>query len=404
MGGLLQISYVRDMRWYITCILLFLSITIFAQDELVSDESPKFTAKGYLKNMSSFNWYDSLYFENLVHNRINLAWYPSSQFTAYLEFRNRVFVGDFVKKIPNYGDVVNSNNDFFKLSYNVIETESVIVNMMIDRAYVSWVKNDWEIKLGRQRINWGVNLAWNPNDWFNAYSFFDFDYEERPGSDAFRVSYYTGVASSIEVAAKIAEDMDHFVAAGMWKINKGTYDIQFLGGVANGDLALGAGWAGNLKGAGFKGEFTYFEKVVETEVNAFYDRMFLGALSVDYSFLNSLYLNGSIMFNSNGSNDPDFGFTLINQRIGGFTVRDLSPYYWSAFIQSGYQFSPLWFGGLSLIGYPGSTTFFINPSVSYSIVENLDLNVVGQLFFGDDAAGDYGSIAQSLFVRFKWSF
>ena len=37
-----------------------------------------------------------------------------------------------------------------------------------------------------------MNLVWNPNDLFNAFSFVDFDYEERPGSDALRIQKYTG--------------------------------------------------------------------------------------------------------------------------------------------------------------------------------------------------------------------
>ena len=148
--------------------------------------------------MSTFSWTpylgDTLWYDNLTHNRLNLAWYPNDEFTVIIEMRNRLFVGSSVNNFSNYGELIDSINDFFNLSYNVIDNENMVLNMMFDRLYVQWVKNDWEIKLGRQRINWGVNLAWNPNDWFNAYSFFDFDYEERPGSDAVRVTYYTGVA------------------------------------------------------------------------------------------------------------------------------------------------------------------------------------------------------------------
>ena len=54
----------------------------------------------------------------------------------------------------------------------------------------------------RQRINWGQTLVWNPNDIFNAYSYFDFDYIERPGSDAIRLQYYPDYSSAIEMAVK----------------------------------------------------------------------------------------------------------------------------------------------------------------------------------------------------------
>lgn len=381
--------------------------------------------------MSTFSWSpylgDTLWYDNLTHNRLNLAWYPNDDFTVIVEMRNRLFLGSSVKNFDNYGELIDSNNDFFDLSYTA-SSENAVLNMMFDRLYVQWVKNDWEIKLGRQRINWGVNLAWNPNDWFNAYSFFDFDYEERPGSDAVRATYYTGVASSVEVAAKIADTPDQFVAAGLYKMNKNSYDIQFLGGFAQGDGSLGTGWAGNLGLASLKGELTYFIPVVETTANTNYlidpsdttyfldingnkiklsekySSMFLGAISVDYSFKNSLYLNGSIMYSSIGDYDANLFGSAIGQQLGDFTVRDLSPYPWSSFIQASYQFTPLLFGGGAIMFYPGTNNFFINPMLTYSIITNLDIDAVGQLFFGDNQNGSYDAISKSVFVRVKWSF
>lgn len=381
---------------------VILSYASFAQE---SDEK-KVTFKGYLKNMGSFNYFnDELWVEDLTHNRLNFAWYPDEHFSVFVEFRNRLFLGDFVSDIPKYHKIIDSNNDYFDLSANLINSKSALLNVMADRVYVQWNKNDWELKLGRQRINWGVNLAWNPNDWFNAYSFFDFDYEERPGSDALRISKYTGVASSIEVAAKMAEDMDRFVGAAMWRINKWNYDMQFLAGLAQGDLALGTGWAGNLGKAGFKGEVSYFIPVTETAVNQTYDGLFLGAISVDYSFPNTLYLNGSVLYNSVAELNPSFGFSFVGARPGNFTVRNISNYRWSSFVQSSYQFTPLFSGGLSVIVYPGSNAFFVNPALTVSLKQNFDLDVVGQLFFDEDPLnGDYGSVSQSGFVRLKWSF
>lgn len=389
-----------------------------AQDDY---KEQKWAFKGYLKNMSTFSWSpylaDTMWYDNLTHNRLNLAWYPTNEISVYVEMRNRLFVGSSVSTIPNYGELIDSNNDFFNLSYNVIDNEDVVLNMMFDRLYIQWVKNNWEVKLGRQRINWGVNLAWNPNDWFNAYSFFDFDYEERPGSDAVRVTYYTGVASSVEVAAKIADSHNEFVAAGMYKLNKYNYDIQLLGGIAQGDISLGTGWAGNLGLASLKGELTYFLPVIETTANTNtnilgeiipgserYSSMFLGAISLDYSFANSLYLNGSVMYSSIGDYNANLFGSALGQQLGSFTVRDLSPYPWSTFIQSSYQFSPLLFGGAAVMFYPGTNNFFINPYLTYSLVQNLDIDLVGQIFFADNQNGSYDAISKSAFVRVKWSF
>jgi hypothetical protein len=392
------VSYIRSILAF--ALLGFCTLAL-AQDD--PEKPPKFTAKGYLKEMASFNFLgDSLLFQNLVHNRLNFVWYPTSEFTVYAELRTRLINGDLVRKIPDYSKFVDSNNDYWDLSANLIDTRTTLLTTMIDRLFIQWAHGNWEVKAGRQRINWGVNLAWNPNDWFNAYSFFDFDYEERPGSDALRISYYTGAASSVEVAAKLAKDVDHFVGAAMWKINKFNYDLQFLGGIAQGDIAMGTGWAGNLKGAGFKGEMTYFHRAVDTEFNQGYTNMFLGAVSMDYSFANSLYLNASVMYNSQGSAHPEIGFITVGLKPG--TVRDLSPYTWSTFIQSAYQISPLFYSSLALIGYPGSDTFFVNPGLTISALQNLDIDLIGQLFYGKKQNGNFGSVLWAAYIRIKWSF
>lgn len=368
-----------------------------------TEKPKKLILRGYIKDMLSLSYLgDSSLYQNLVHNRLNFAWYASPSLTLYAEFRNRLITGDYVKKIPNYGQLIGYSDEYLDLSANLISSGSTIFNTAADRLYVQWSKDNWEIRAGRQRINWGVNLAWNPNDWFNAYSFFDFDYEERPGSDALRIIHYTGPASSLEVAAKMANDIDHFVGAAMWKVNRWDYDIQFLAGMVQGDMGMGAGWAGRLGNAGFKGEFSYFHKVVETAVNKNYTNMFLGAISADYSFPNSLYLNGSVMFNSEGLLHPGFGSIVFGLQPG--TVRSLSPYKWSSFLQAGYQINPLLNSGLAVIGYPGSDSFFLNPSLTLSVLQNLDLDIVGQLFYGTDGQSDFGSLFRAFYLRLKWSF
>ena len=178
------------IRLLLVLVIVALAQPALAQDEEVSER--KWVLNGYVKDLVTFNIVkdnpilgDEVLIDNLVHNRINFKWYPTANFSAVLELRNRLFHGDLVKILPNYSEFIDVNNDFFDLSANVVDRNNVVLHTMIDRLYIQWNKADWEVKLGRQRINWGTNLVWNPNDLFNAYSFFDFDYEERPGADAF---------------------------------------------------------------------------------------------------------------------------------------------------------------------------------------------------------------------------
>lgn len=380
-------------------LLIFLGPFLAQARESDAKKERNWTLNGYVKDLASYSIAgDSGIFDNLVHNRLNFKWFPHQNLNIVAEMRNRLFTGWQVQNNPFFTDNLDQADDYFDWS-KTFESDNAVVHIMLDRGYVEWTKNDLEVKAGRQRINWGVNLAWNPNDIFNAYSFFDFDYEERPGGDAIDVKYYTGFASSIEVAARMADHIDDFTSAAMWKFNKYKYDFQVLGGIDHQNLVAGGGWAGNIKNAGFKGEGSYFYPL-ENALDS--NQVFVTSISIDYSFKNSLYLNGSMLYNSDGDLSPD-PLDIVNYYQGNISAKYLSPYKLSLFLQGTYQFHPLIFGGLSIISFPGSPDFFISPNLSFSLMQNLDLDLISQVVFG--APNDkLTTTGQLHFIRIKWSF
>jgi len=363
---------------------------------MAQETDPKFTVKGYIKDMVTLRFpsKDSTLADNLIHNRINFAWYPNDHFKARLELRNRFFTGSLVRNIPNYSSYVDVNNDYFDLSALPINNHKAIALSTIDRAMIQWNYDDWEVTLGRQRINWGVNLIWNPNDLFNTYSFYDFDYEERPGSDALRIRKYTGFASEIEFAIKVADNFKDLTTAMKYQFNVSNYDIQILGGVMKNNLALGTGWAGSIGGMGVKGEMTYLNQLGIGLSQPAKDG-FLCSVSFDYSFANSLYLNGSALYNSYGAGQQYYGLVGSTSKRD---IRTISPYKWSSLIQATYPVHPLVNLGLATIYFPSDNSVFLNPSVTYSIVKNLDLDLIGQLYYTQQQN------AQALFIRVKYSY
>ncbi len=160
--------------------------------------------------------------------------------------------------IPDMPATSINGNSFLDLSLNIFNEKSFFLNSTIDRAYVQYTHQNFVATVGRQRINWGQSFVWNPNDIFNVQNYFDFDYIEKPGSDAVRLQYYTGYASDAELAAKLDQDK-RLTAAGYFRFNDWNYDFQVLGGLFAGeDLMAGLGWSGSVKGAGFRGETSYF--------------------------------------------------------------------------------------------------------------------------------------------------
>ncbi len=357
---------------------------------------------GYLKDLRTFNLVDgldSIVVDNLLHNRLNFSWYASDNFTAKVELRNRIFYGEVIRAIPSFGAFVDDQPGLVDLSFNLIDQKSFVFNATIDRFFLEYVKDKWEIRAGRQRINWGVNLAWNPNDIFNAYSFFDFDYEERPGSDAIRIKRYTGVASSVELAVSGGQESDDLVVAGLWKWNKWNYDFQLLAGKARNDFVIGAGWAGSIKSAGFKGEVSWFVPIDKNASGAF--ETVLWSMSVDYSFSNSLYINGSFLVNT-GLESNDFS-TITTFNFDQLDTKNVLPFPYATFLQLGYPINPLVSAGFSWMTFPGEKSYFLNPTLTASIFNNFDLDLIAQLFYADQNNG-YEAVSKALFLRMKYSF
>lgn len=112
------------------------------------------------------------------------------------------------------------------------EGKSYVLNIAIDRLWLDFTHKNFQATLGRQRINWSQTFVWNPNDLFNTYSYFDFDYEEKPGSDAVRLQYFTSASSKAELLVKAGKDKK-VTAAALYRFNKWKYDFQGLAGIFN---------------------------------------------------------------------------------------------------------------------------------------------------------------------------
>jgi len=337
--------------------------------------------------------------ESMFHNRLNVRWYASNAFTFAAEARNRLIYGDMVESFAGYPELINQDKGFLRgLTNNVIEKDAYLLNTSVDRLWVNYRKGKFEAKIGRQRINWGQAYAWNPNDIFNAYSFFDFDYEEKPGSDAVRLQYYPSFTSAAELAMKV-DEKERITAAGYYRFAKFGYDIQLLGGILNDDeYVAGAGWSGSISDAGFNGEITYLHPARRNDTDS---EVLLASLSGNYMFDNSLYVMAEGYFNGN------YKYMNVNQFSGLYyqdmSVKTLSFSEYSWFMQASYPIHPLLDGTIAVMYYPDIQGYFVNPSLKYSLTDNVQLSMHGQIFKGKFGESKKETI-NFLFFRFKWSY
>jgi len=377
-------------------IFLFLASSVLAQ------ESSKFEFKGYIKDLQ--NIYipqnDSLYWfsDNTLENRLQLKYFAKSWLTADIQIRNRFMYGDFVKSIPFYKDYIDQHMGYADMSTLWGSNKSFVAHSEVDRLNVILNLNKWQITLGRQRVNWGIDLIWNPNDIFNTYSYFNFEYAERPGADAVSIRYYTGISAFAEVVYQVEDSYDKTSYAGLYRFNTHEYDIQVLGGKMKTDLVVGLGWSGRLGQAAFRGETSYFRSYKSISDST---GVLVSSISMDYSFPNTLYLQGGFLYNSNGSTKNIANLDLFSQQAT--SPKTLSKGRYNLFAQASGQLTPLITPALAVMFNPSDYSAFVSPSVTLSVANNFDFSAVGMLFLGNKNT-EYENVGQMLYLKFKWSF
>ncbi len=390
-----------------TGLILFLLLSLPVMNVL-SQENRKFdpgtfSGSGYLQYMENI-WLvpDSKQWQTMgnINNRLDLRWYKGA-FTAHAGGRNMFNYGEMVYRYnPYLADMAAEDHGLMDLTFKWADDSSFYFITNIDRLNLNFTWKELEVTAGRQRINWGLNTIWNPNDIFNTFNYFDFDYIERPGCDAVRVQYYTGSTSSVQLAWKLNSDNKTTLAA-MYRFSKWNYDFQILGGAMTDNIVVGGGWSGQIEGAGFTGEFSYFHPyggLSDPEPDA----TFIFSTGANYTFPSTLYLHGSLIFNSDGTtNDAGWGNVFMFGRE--MNAMTLTPARMELFGEAAYQITPLIRGDVAGIVNPYDGSAFAGPSFDFSLTENISLFIIGQLFFGRKNT-EYGNYGQMLYGRLKWNF
>ncbi len=354
---------------------------------------------GYVSEMPSYRWQkadDKGLWDNLIHNRINLAYTPSPNLNIRLELRNRLFFGETVRNNAMYKYFLESDPGWADMSFNWGTGKSHVVNTVVDRLSIERTWGKFTLKAGRQRVDWGQALVWNPNDIFNSYSYFDFDYPKRPSMDGLRMQYFTGTMSRLEAVFKIDGNND-FTSALLYGFDKVGYHFQIITGQVNQNhLILGAGWKGSILDAAFYGEFSYLSPFVNSD-----REVYLFSMGSNYSFNNSMKLTGEYLYSSNLSSSVN-NFNDLSFRHT--SIQTLSVTDHSYMVSLSAPVHPLLRISLAYVGfsYPVFENYYIGPSIEYSVRESLYLSGVVQIFAHQNTDGNQMKIGS--FIRLKKVF
>lgn len=388
----ITISKTRLVKYaYVIIPLLSVSTSAYPQDSATSRS--KLEVNGYIKEMGSFSYAGNYMSTNLLHNRLNIKWNPHRSVTGSAEVRSRLYWGDLVST-PDFNGSLKNDNEWLNLSAIWAGSSNLVFQSNIERLGIEFRQRKWNIHLGRQRVNWGLTTAWNPNDIFNNYNFLDFDYEERPYTDAVKVAYNINDSSGIDVAVNPYGDLRKSIAAARYSIDKRGYHLQMIAGVYRNKLTAGFGWAGKLGSIEYKGEGQAFigEKDSANRFNY--------SLELSYRSIKGWYFSSSLLHNTSGLSEPVNNAAKINFRV---TPVNLMPARWNIIAITSKQFTPAFSSSVRLLYSPRVNLFIVYPSLNYHLFSSLDADLIYQSFFLEQQK-KLQVTSHNIYVRLKWKF
>jgi hypothetical protein len=388
---------------------LLLTLTLASLHALPQESERSWRLNGHLQALETV-WVpaDSSRWQTMtsLNNRLDFRWDPTKQLSFHAGARNVFNYGQIIESgYPDLAEFTTADEGLVDMTWLWVNENSYFFYTNIDRLNGRLKTGKLETTIGRQRINWGINLVWTPNDIFNAFNYFDFDYVERPGCDAVLMQYYTSNTSSLQLGFKadqhlyILDSAYKYTYALMYRFNRWGYDFQVLGGVMREDAVVGAGWSGSIKGAGFNGEASYF-----LDKGELFDTTgaLVASAELNYTLKNSLFLHAGYLYNSAGTTGPaGWGTALF--LVVDISAKNFTRARHSLFAEASYPITPLIKGSLAGIFNPNDKSGFAGPSLDISLTDNLSLYMIGQIFWGDHLTefGDYGT---RVFWRLKWNF
>jgi hypothetical protein len=170
--------------------------------------------------------------------------------------------------------------------------------------------------------------------------------------------------------------------------------MQLITGWYKTHPTLGAGWAGNIKDAGFKGEVQYFIAGKDSD-----DHLNM-TLEGDYMFKKGWYVNMGLLFNNQGLNQPINYWNSLDLKL---SPENLMPTKWNVIVTTSKELTPLLSANMSMLYAPGTNLAILFPSVQYNLATNLDVNLIWQSFFAE-LSNRFEAVNHRCFLRIKWSF
>jgi len=260
------------------------------------------------------------------------------------------------------------------------------------RLYGGYVDAKHRISFGLQKISMGVGRIWNPSDLFNPKNSLSLEPDEVYG--VFSLVYTYSINDLTQITKVIAEQKNHnFKYASSIKGYVEVVDLA-LNLISSDDSSmLGYEIEGEIFDTGFalRSEGGWFEdKILKEE-------FFQDIVGADYTFENSLSLTSEWLYSSKNFSKEQIVSTSLSMQNNLMRSKSY------AGLVIGYEFDVLLYGNLLGITNTNDRSFYIAPSLRYSLDDDMTVQIASMLYDGKDGS-EFGDIGQTYYVNFKVTF
>ncbi len=335
---------------------------------------------------------DQSFFFNLSRLRLRPELYFGDNTRIRIEYELDLLYFNSKNLFLNFNED-KTNRQLIDLTWQPGNEAHLLFTHFIDRFYLRQDFDFGNIRIGRQRIAWGTGRIWNPTDLFNPINPTAFYKIEKDGADAVSATINLGDFTDVSLVYNPVNNLNNHNFAGRFRTNFDEFDVSLMAGRFDERTVLGLDFAGNLSGAGVRGEGIY--EFANSISNNGFLKFILG---MDYQFTPKLY--GLIEYHYNGEGKIDKNKYEYSRLIKG-EILNLSKNYIAISLM--YQISALVNLTATNINNLNDGSGFLNATLVYSAAENIDLTSGTILFWGSNLT-EYWFYPSSVYLAAKYYF
>jgi hypothetical protein len=331
------------------------------------------------------------YGEWLNRTRIKLTYDLPPHLEVHIENDTELLFGSYLRSEAYQRQKQFPRRQYWDMRSTIKSENGYNITNDFFRAYVKWSQSDTDVVLGRQRIPLGTGRIWSILDELNPINPLQIERDEYVGVDALMVEQKLGALSKI--AAIYAPDPlrkdDRAVL--QYRTNWEGTDVDVILSRYWTDSLIGVDFATQIGDMGFHGEAAYTNP---DDLDS-YGSVVLG---LDYAFPNTFNISVEGYYSTQDRSDRrrQFDENQLRQLVQPYDTRYLG-------LNINYEFTPLIKGNLYYLKNARDGSSFISPYVTYSVMDNLTLQVGAQLFTGSDNS-DFGRFRPLYYGQVQWFF